>query len=81
VLELLRVPATLEQAVTSLELSGLAKQAHELAQRFNSFYHRFAVVQEERETIRTTRLAIVRLYHDRMLELLDLMGIDVPDRM
>jgi arginyl-tRNA synthetase len=76
-----RVPAVVRQATEALELSGVAKHAYVLAQTFNSFYHRYPVVQEVSEPIRRTRTALVRLYHDRMVSLLDLMGIGVPDRM
>ena len=76
-----RVEAVVRQAVDSLELSTVAKHAHALAQAFNSFYHRFPVAQEEDPVVRRTRSALVRLYHDGMVHLLGLMGIEVPDRM
>jgi arginyl-tRNA synthetase len=76
-----RVEAVVRQAVDSLELSTVAKHAHVLAQSFNSFYHRFPVAQEENPAIRRARAALVRLYHDGMVRLLGLMGIEVPDRM
>ena len=69
------------RGVDSLELSTLAKHAYVLAQAFNSFYHRYPVVQESNEAVRTTRTAIVRVYHDGMVALLELMGIEVPQRM
>ncbi len=79
--QLLRADAVIAQAVESLELSMLAKHAYQLAQTFNSFYHKFPVTQEEDETLRTTRVGLVRIYHDGLTRLLDLMGIEVPDRM
>jgi arginyl-tRNA synthetase len=81
VLQFLRVDAVAEQAVETLELSTLAKHAYALAQAFNSFYHRYRVAQEKDESIRRARTAIVRLYHDEMVRLLDLLGIEVPARM
>ncbi len=76
-----RVDHVVRQAVGTLELAGVAKHAYILAQTFNSFYHRFPVAQEENRIVRQTRAAIVRLYHDGMVQLLHLMGIEVPDRM
>jgi arginyl-tRNA synthetase len=78
---LFRVEAVIRQSVESLELSAVAKHAYVLAQAFNTFYHRFPVAQESDATVRATRAALVRLYHDGMVELLGLMGIEVPDRM
>jgi arginyl-tRNA synthetase len=80
-LQLLRVDAAVRQAVESLELSTLAKHAYVLAQAFNSFYHRYPVVQEPDAAVRAVRTAVVRLYLDGMIDLLALMGIDCPARM
>ncbi len=80
-LMLSRVPAVLRQAVENLELSVAAKHAYNLAQAFNTFYHRYPVVQEQDEGARTVRTAVVRLYHDGMIHLLGLMGVEVPERM
>jgi arginyl-tRNA synthetase len=80
-LQMLRVDAVVRQAVESLELSTLAKHAYVLAQAFNSFYHRYPVVQEQDGAVRTLRAAVVRLYLDGMIDLLELMGIDSPTRM
>ena len=80
-LQLSRVPAAVRQAVASLELAAVAKHAYILAQAFNSFYHRYPVAGEGDQNVRRTRAALVRLYHDGMVHLLGLMGIEVPDRM
>jgi arginyl-tRNA synthetase len=80
-LQLLRVDAVVRQAVDSLELSMVAKHAYLLAQAFNSFYHRYPVVQEPEAAAREVRTAVVRLYLDGMIDLLALMGIDCPARM
>jgi arginyl-tRNA synthetase len=81
VLQLSRVEGVTRQAVESLELSALAKQAYLLAQAFNSFYHRYPVLQEPDAAARELRTAAVLLYHDGMVDLLAQMGIDSPERM
>jgi arginyl-tRNA synthetase len=80
-LQLYRVDATLRQAVETLELSTVAKHAYQIAQTFNSFYHRYPVLKEADDKIRLVRIALVRLYHDGMVALLRLLGIEIPDRM
>jgi arginyl-tRNA synthetase len=80
-LQLFRVEAAVRQAVESLELSGVAKHAYLLAQTFNSFYHRYPVARESDDAVRGLRIALVRIFHDGMVDLLQLMGIEVPDRM
>jgi arginyl-tRNA synthetase len=78
---LARVPHVLRQAVDSLELSTVAKHAYVAAQAFNSFYHRYPVAQEADPVVRATRVALVHIYHDGMVHLMRLMGIEVPLRM
>jgi len=79
--QLFRVDGIIRQAVESLELSQVAKHAYVLAQSFSSFYHRFKVSQEPDAAVRTARIGLVRLYHDGMVDLLGLLGIEVPERM
>jgi arginyl-tRNA synthetase len=76
-----RTPSVVRQAADGLELAVVAKHAYVLAQSFNSFYHRWPVAQEQDSGVRAVRIALVRLYHDDMVDLLGLMGIEVPDRM
>jgi arginyl-tRNA synthetase len=78
---LLRIDTVIRSSVETLELSGVAKHAYVLAQAFNSFYHKYPVAQESQAPVRAVRTALVRLYHDEMVALLELMGIEVPARM
>src|SRR5207247_151638 len=41
------LPATVERAVEALELSIITHDLFELAQRFNSFYHKYPVLNEK----------------------------------
>jgi arginyl-tRNA synthetase len=76
-----RVRPVVRQAVESLELATVAKHAYVLAQTFNSFYHRYPVAQESDVVVRRTRIALVEIYQAGMTRLLDLMGIEMPQRM
>jgi arginyl-tRNA synthetase len=69
------------QAASSLELSLLAKYAFTLAQRFNTFYHRYPVMKEPDPRWRGARVALTWLFLAQMRRALDLMGIPVPERM
>ena len=51
VLEAARLDEVVEQAVRTLELSVLAKYAFGLAQAFNGFYHRYPILNEERQDV------------------------------
>ncbi len=81
VFEAARLDEVADQAARSLELSGLAKYAFGLAQRFNTFYHRHPILNETRDAVRVWRAAAVLYFHDQLTRALDLMGCRVPARM
>ena len=81
VLEASRLDEIAEQAVRTLELSVLAKYAFGLAQAFNTFYHRYPVLAEERRDVRLWRAAAVVHVRRQLTRALELMGCEVPARM
>ena len=81
VLEASRLDEIVEQVVRTLEFSVLAKYAFGLAQMFNGFYHRYSILNEEREDAKLWRAAGVAYYRYQLTRALDLMGIEVPPRM
>jgi arginyl-tRNA synthetase len=81
VLEAARLDEIVEQVVRSLEFSVLAKYAFSLAQAFNAFYHRAPILNEERDEVRRWRAAAVIYLRNQLTKALDLMGIQVPQRM
>ena len=76
-----RLDEVVEQVVRSLEFSGLAKYAFGLAQLFNAFYHRFPILGEEDAGKKAWRAAGVAYVRDQLTRALDLMGIEIPQRM
>jgi arginyl-tRNA synthetase len=81
VLEASRLDEVVEQVVSSLEFSTLAKYAFGLAQLFNAFYHRSPILNEELADRKRWRAAGVAYFRRQMTRALDLMGIEVPARM
>ena len=81
VLEAARLDEVVDQSVRTLELSVLAKYAFGLAQAFNGFYHKYSILNEEREETRLWRAAAVAYYKQQLTTALELMGCVVPARM
>jgi arginyl-tRNA synthetase len=73
--------ANVRRAVESLEMAVLTRHALDLAQKFNSFYHKFSIVNENDPAERLRRAACARIFLETMEGLLSLMGIPVPNRM
>jgi arginyl-tRNA synthetase len=81
VFEASRLDEIVAQVVRSLEFSVLAKYAFGLAQRFNAFYHKYPILNEERPDRKRWRAAGVAHVRNQLTRALDLMGIEVPARM
>ena len=80
-LEAARLDEIVDQAVRTLELSVVAKYAFGLAQAFNGFYHKYSILNEEREDARIWRAAAVAFYRRQLTQALELMGCLVPAKM
>ena len=70
-----------QQAISSTEPSVVAKYAFRLAQAFNNFYHRFHILREAEPGRQTFLLFLVQVVERTLTLTLDLMGIEVPERM
>ena len=70
-----------DQAITTTEPAVVAKYAFRLAQSFNNFYHRFHVLSEADAARQNFLLYLVRIVERTLTLTLDLLGIEVPERM
>ena len=69
------------RAVDTLELSTITHHALELCQKFNTFYQKYSILNEEDSRERRRRAAVVEVFRKGMATILDLLGIPVPARM
>ena len=76
-----RTAEVVEEATESLELSLIARQALELAGKFHAVYHRHRILDEADEDLRHVRMAAVQIFRRSSLELLELLGVPIPDKM
>ena len=68
-------------SIETLEFSHLAKYAFLLCQKLNGYYHKYPVLAEENEEIKSARLRTITLGRRTLIRALDLMGIPVPEKM
>jgi len=80
-LDIGRTEEVVEQSIDSLEVAGTARQAFNVAQQFNLFYHKHHILSEPDETKRLFYLTVADTGRRGLLKLLDLLGIPVPERM
>jgi arginyl-tRNA synthetase len=83
--ELVRIsaelPSVVQRAVDSLELSVITQYLLELAQKFNSFYHKYPILNEKDDAERQRRAVCAEIFRRTMVGAMDLLGIPVPERM
>ncbi len=70
-----------DQAISSTEPAVLAKFAFRLAQGFNNFYHRYHILSEADPERQNLLLYLVAIVDRTLSRTLDLLGIEVPERM
>jgi arginyl-tRNA synthetase len=75
------LPAAVRRAVDSLELSVITHELFELSQKFNSFYHKYPILNEPDPAERQRRAVCAEVFRRTMIASLGLLGIPVPERM
>jgi arginyl-tRNA synthetase len=73
--------AQVATALSAQEPAFVAKYAFELAQGFNLFYHRHHILSEANTEKRDFLLRLSRLVERQLVIVLDLLGIEAPDKM
>ncbi|TFG05412.1 MAG: arginine--tRNA ligase [Promethearchaeota archaeon] len=77
-----RFPQFLQEVAINYNIHQIANFALELADRFNEFYHQVPVLKAETSELKASRLQLVQGVNILLkILLVDLLGIDVPDRM
>ena len=78
-----RTDEVLEQAIASEEASLAAKHAFSIAQAFHTYYQKpkYSLLRAESEDKRALRTFVVDAFCRQMAQLMDLLGMPIPDRM
>ncbi len=81
ILELLRMPEAIERSIHLRAPNHVAEYAYTVAVKFNRFYDECHILSEEDVQRQASWLALSTWTLDVLELLLDLLGIEVPDRM
>ena len=76
-----QVPEQVLLALQQHELSVIAHFTYSLAQQLNHYYHRFSVQNEPDEQLKQLRISLLAVVFRRLGDLLEILGIPVPERM
>jgi len=80
-LELLQTPVVIERAINLRAPNHVAEYAYGLAGKFNRFYDTCHILSEEDPITQGSWLTLAAWTLESLTRLLDLLGIEVPDRM
>jgi arginine--tRNA ligase len=73
--------AVVEQAGKDYSPSGIANYCYELTKDFNQFYHDYSILNAESSEAKTLRLALAKNVAKTIKNGMQLLGIEVPERM
>lgn len=73
--------AAVEQAGKDYSPSGIANYCYELTKDFNQFYHDYSILNADTETEKITRLMLAKNVAKVIKNGMELLGIEVPERM
>jgi arginyl-tRNA synthetase len=73
--------AALEQAYEDRAPNHLCEHAYSLAQAFSSFYAACPILPETDDAVRRSRLALAAATLKQLELALDLIGLEIPERM
>lgn len=73
--------AVVEQAGKDYSPSGIANYCYELTKEFNQFYHDYSILGTDNDKEKTVRLVLAANVAKTIKNGMDLLGIEVPERM
>jgi arginyl-tRNA synthetase len=74
-------PALLAQAAKEYNPSVIAAYTYDLATAYNSFYHDIHILKEENRNLKNFRIALSLKVAEQIKQAMQLLGIEVPERM
>ena len=81
ILNLLQLPNVLNRSYEAKSLNEVAEYIYKLTSSYNKFYSENKVIVEENKELRESWLVLSKVVYDTNMMLLNIMGIDVPEKM
>ena len=75
------LPDTITSAASAYSPAMVANYAYELAKAFNSFYQDTPILREENQQLKTMRVSLCAAVASALKNTMNILGIEVPERM
>ncbi len=74
-------PAIVSESGNTYNPSLIANFIYDLVREYNQFYHEYSILKEENPDVRDLRLVLSRIVSDVARNGMELLGIEMPERM
>lgn len=81
ILKLLELPMVLKRAIDVKSLNEVCEYIYKLISLYNKFYSENKIIVEENNDLKSSWLVLSNVVYNTSLLLLDIMGIEVPEKM
>jgi len=79
--EIVEYPALIAEAAENLDPSAIANYAYNLAKTYHRFYHEVRILTAETEAAKAFRLGLSNVVASVLADSMDLLGIEMPEKM
>ena len=81
ILTILNLPKVLDRSIDVKSLNEIAEYLYKLTSQYNKFYAENKILTEEDQDLRTSWIVLTKLVYNINMLLLDVLGINVPNKM
>lgn len=81
ILAMLDLKRIIKRSFESCSLNEIAEYLYKITNLYNNFYAENKVLSEENESVRASWLALTKIIYDNNVYLLNILGINIPEKM
>ena len=80
ILNILEVPKVLEASYNSKSLNLITDLIYEISNAYNNLYSNNRIITEEDDIIKESRLVLTNIVYETLLKLINILGIEIPNK-
>jgi len=80
-ISLLNINSVLIKSFESRSLNDISEHLYKITNIYNNFYYQNRILTEENEEVRESWLTLTKIVYENNCKMLNILGIDVPERM
>ena len=81
IIGLLNLRSVLLKSINTKSLNDITEHLYKITNLYNNFYSQNRILTEENEELKESWLVLTKVIYDNNLKLLNILGIEVPEKM